>query len=365
MSQLSGRGGATGAGTGVDGVQLYCTESREVDGGRRPKSTRRATSGAAKQRHEGPEESGEVDGGRRPESTGSSCSDSSRPEPKPSEGESTGHTAAEPARQQRPRIEPLAPERYKVQFTAGAELASKLRQAQELLRHQVPDGDLAAIIELGLDRLIESQLKKRFAIGSRKANTKRRGKESSEPSGPVADGSSTSKEQGASHEPEGAQSQRAPRRSASGEPSPSAAGPEREAPGRRDRAATGGASGGDRTVPSASASAAAGERSRYIPAAVRRRVAERDGLQCTYVGPDGRRCERRDVEFHHLTPFARGGQHRPEEIALRCRAHNAFQAELDYGAEHIGRRIRQRRACSGQRRDGGDRSAQPSAGAAE
>ncbi|HEU4798177.1 MAG TPA: hypothetical protein VFT63_04565 [bacterium] len=38
-------------------------------------------------------------------------------------------------------VAPLAPERYKVQFTASAETHAKLLQAQELLRHQIPDGD--------------------------------------------------------------------------------------------------------------------------------------------------------------------------------------------------------------------------------
>jgi len=85
--------------------------------------------------------------------TGSSCDEGVRQEPKPSADETTGHAAAAPARQQRPRIEPIAPARYKVQFTVGAELVRKLRQAQELLRHKVPDGDPAAICELGLDLL--------------------------------------------------------------------------------------------------------------------------------------------------------------------------------------------------------------------
>jgi len=39
----------------------------------------------------------------------------------------------------------------------------KLRQAQQLLRRQVPDGDRDLCFELGLDLLLESLMKKRFA----------------------------------------------------------------------------------------------------------------------------------------------------------------------------------------------------------
>jgi hypothetical protein len=44
-------------------------------------------------------------------------------------------------------IEPLAPARYKVQFTASTTLREKLERLQALMRRSVPDGDLAAIIE--------------------------------------------------------------------------------------------------------------------------------------------------------------------------------------------------------------------------
>lgn len=44
-------------------------------------------------------------------------------------------------------LAPLAPGRYKVQFTAGAALREKLERLQDLMRSSVPDGDLAKIIE--------------------------------------------------------------------------------------------------------------------------------------------------------------------------------------------------------------------------
>ena len=74
--------------------------------------------------------------------------------------------------------------------------------------------------------------------------------------------------------------------------------------------------------------------SRYIPAAVKRAVYERDGQRCVFVDENGCRCsETEQLEFHHLHPFGQGGDHRPANIELRCKAHNLYQAERDYGKE--------------------------------
>ena len=73
-------------------------------------------------------------------------------------------------------------------------------------------------------------------------------------------------------------------------------------------------------------------RSRHIPAAVRREVWKRDGARCAFVGTQGR-CEQRDfLEFHHLAPYAAGGATVVENLELRCRAHNVYEAEKYFGA---------------------------------
>ena len=51
-------------------------------------------------------------------------------------------------------VRPLAPERFKVQFTVSAATHDKLRRAQDLLRHTVPDGDPAAIFDRALTLLL-------------------------------------------------------------------------------------------------------------------------------------------------------------------------------------------------------------------
>src|SRR5712691_8065762 len=73
------------------------------------------------------------------------------------------------------------------------------------------------------------------------------------------------------------------------------------------------------------------EDSRNIPAEVKRAVFLRDRGRCAYVAPDRRRCgERAFVEFHHIRPYAAGGRPTVSNIALRCRAHNGYEAEVFY-----------------------------------
>jgi hypothetical protein len=155
-------------------------------------------------------------------------------------------------------VEPLAPARYKITFTASAELRDKLYRLQALMRSSVPDGDLAAIIEEAVTEKLERLEAKRFA----KAKAPRKRLEDTD------------------------------------------------------------------TTPS----------SRHVPVAVMRAVVERDGHQCTFVDERGRRCpERHRLEFHHHDPFGVGGNHHFDNISLRCRAHNQYQAERDYGKEVMAR----------------------------
>jgi len=152
------------------------------------------------------------------------------------------------------KAEPLAPSRYRVTFTASAELYDKLKRFRVLMRPSVRDGDLAAIIEEAVTEKLERLESKRF--GKTKAARK-----------------------------------------------------------SLERTAT---------YPS----------SRYIPAAIRRAVCERDGNQCTFVDEKGRRCTERDgLEFHHRWPFGRDGDHSLDNVHLMCRVHNAHLAEREYGKE--------------------------------
>jgi hypothetical protein len=156
-------------------------------------------------------------------------------------------------------LAPLAPARYKVQFTASEELHGKIERARALLRHQIPDGDLALVVDRAMTLLVRELERARFAATP------------------------------------------APRKGASeADPTPS---------------------------------------SRRIPDPIRRAVWTRDGGQCTFCDRHGRRCPARErLEFHHLVPFARGGDHRESNVTLRCSMHNAFQADLDFGSAFMAAR---------------------------
>ncbi len=72
---------------------------------------------------------------------------------------------------------------------------------------------------------------------------------------------------------------------------------------------------------------------RHIPAQIKRAVWARDGGQCTFVSESGHRCQARKlIEFDHAEPVARGGTATVAGIRLRCRAHNQYVAECEFGA---------------------------------
>ena len=75
-----------------------------------------------------------------------------------------GAGAAPPSGPARPAwVAPLAPGRYRVQFTASAELRDKLERLQALMRSSVPDGDLGAIVEQAVTEKLQRLEARRFA----------------------------------------------------------------------------------------------------------------------------------------------------------------------------------------------------------
>jgi hypothetical protein len=85
--------------------------------------------------------------------------------------------------------------------------------------------------------------------------------------------------------------------------------------------------------------------SRYIPAPVRRVSHASDDGRCGFVSSGGRRCGAlRRVQFHHVVPWARGGDRSPGNIRLMCRTHNVYLAGKDYGEAVMARFRRIHRA---------------------
>jgi 5-methylcytosine-specific restriction endonuclease McrA len=75
---------------------------------------------------------------------------------------------------------------------------------------------------------------------------------------------------------------------------------------------------------------------RHIPSAVKFAVWQRDGGQCTFTSESGHRCPARDfIELDHAVPVARGGMATIENLRLRCRSHNQYDAECTFGTEFM------------------------------
>jgi 5-methylcytosine-specific restriction endonuclease McrA len=60
-------------------------------------------------------------------------------------------------------VAPIAPAQYKVQITVSADTYDKLRRAQDLLRHTIPNGDPAVIFDRALTLLLTNLEKAKLA----------------------------------------------------------------------------------------------------------------------------------------------------------------------------------------------------------
>ena len=69
------------------------------------------------------------------------------------------------------RVEPLAPKRYLVQFTASAEFHEKLQRLTALMRTVIPDGELALILEQAVSEKLERLEARRFGRTGRPRKT--------------------------------------------------------------------------------------------------------------------------------------------------------------------------------------------------
>ena len=194
----------------------------------------------------------------------------------------------------RPVVRASAPGRYRVQFTIGQESHDKLRRLQALLRREIPTGDPGILFERMLDVYLEKV--ERAKIGGTTVEKAKTG-------GTTATGRRRASRQA---------SQQTAQREA-GRPVGQAPVEPPGPYGNRIRRAADGPS-------------------RHIPAAVKRAVWFRDAGQCAFVSEDGRRCrECSFLELHHIHPYALDGPATVGNISLRCRRHNAYEAEVAFG----------------------------------
>jgi hypothetical protein len=76
-------------------------------------------------------------------------------------------TAARPPETTRAAVSPLSPDRYKLQLTISGDTLERLRLAKDLLRHALPAGDDATVLDRALRALLEDLMKKKFAAADR------------------------------------------------------------------------------------------------------------------------------------------------------------------------------------------------------
>jgi hypothetical protein len=102
----------------------------------------------------------------------------------------------------------------------------------------------------------------------------------------------------------------------------------------KDRPRTQADAPGDSEAPADSA--APGASDRYVPAAVKRAVWERDQARCSWPMGDGKRCgATRRLEFDHDLEVALGGKATIGNIRLLCRSHNLMKAERHLGRDFM------------------------------
>jgi len=188
----------------------------------------------------------------------------------------------------------------------SGETHAKLQRARALLRHQIPSGDPAAVIDRALTLLVEHLERTKFAA------------KRSRPPAKEATGGRRAPRQPA--DPREGTSSRA---ASPAEPSASAR-PDSRTPGAEVRQAS---------PPPAQTPLPSARRSRYISAAVKRAVWKRDAGQCAFVGRGGRCSETGFLEFHHRVPYGEGGQPTVGNLMLACRTHNRHEASRWFGLE--------------------------------
>jgi hypothetical protein len=254
--------------------------------------------------------------------------------------------------------------RYKVQFTASAKLKGKLELTRDLMRHSHPSGDFGPIIERALDLLIESLMKRRFGARARPQKpileTNASGTLDSDALNSDALNSDTLNSDTLNSDTLNSDTldvsdtlnsdtlnsdalnsdtlnsdtlnsdtlnvSDTAGSSVTTDRSDIANGAHAESLPLRCR-------GARSTLPSSPTT-----KSCYVGRATRRTVLERDGLRCSWVDPEGVRCDARAwLEHDHRRPRGKGGGSSVDNVRLLCRSHNRLAAEREYGREHIER----------------------------
>jgi hypothetical protein len=251
---------------------------------------------------------------------------------------------------------------YSLSVTVGKEFAEKLEEVRAYLSHSIPDGDLARVLELGLDTLLINLRRRRCAERTQdrrttdaqeqppgaKAQTSTQGaivgpgSQGSVPLAATGSGSSskvplTATGSGSSSSPDLAADETDPHSHTEPESSSSSS---TQAAGDHPDPKSGvegppglSRSSDPRPIPAESScqpmdsprreSGCTKSRSRYISAEVRRQVWARDEGCCTYTNAQGQQCRSTwFLQIDHIRPYAVGGGNHLSNLRLLCGVHN-------------------------------------------
>jgi hypothetical protein len=209
--------------------------------------------------------------------------------PRPSNSSDSLFTQAEPkaptqAPKVRGRVEPATADVFNFRFSGSSELKEKLDRLAEVLGVHNAQGQLAKLVEIGVDAALDRKDPQR-KLPRREARQRKQNETNDSP------------------RPAPAPPQL---------PDP----PQRQSP-----------------PPPAKPTP---RRSRYIPSKVREKVLAGAKHQCEFVGQGGARCTARTgLEIDHIQPFARAGSHAVINLRCLCRAHNQWAARRFFGEAFI------------------------------
>lgn len=198
---------------------------------------------------------------------------------------------------------------FDVTFRVDSEFVEKLRRAQALLSSARPNPSLALVFDRALESFLEQHdpARREARRESRRKATRLRRTEALRRSTYLRGSTTEDRPSGLGN-----------RRAVAGQASVNSG-------NRRAVARQGSVKSGQRR----------GRRRRSTPKWVRDQVFLRDGMRCSYVGPEGRCAVTYSLHLEHIRPHALGGNDDPSNLRTFCAAHNQRAADLVFGREFM------------------------------
>ncbi|MBK9516463.1 MAG: HNH endonuclease [Anaeromyxobacter sp.] len=239
-------------------------------------------------------------------------------------------------RPQPDEVEPLTADLRRLHLTVSRRLLEKVAAAKDGLAHALPGATTAQVLEAALDLLLEKQARRRALpagarAGAQVASSVVQPSSAGNPTVPAGSASAPSDDDAMGSG--AARSAAHPRSSV-----------HHEAEGHANSADT----ASPKAPPNSPAAAAPAPHPRFIPAAVRREVWQRDGQRCQFPLDLGGTCgATHRLELDHLVPLALGGQATAANLRVVCARHNRYAARLALGPAAAAERGRQRARTEG------------------